>query len=201
MDCFECCRRSGYYAEHVLAPAQGTIDGVALLSPQGKVLYAVGTLQQALEKGESQEENSHEACRQFAGLFTHHSLNPEKKADRLLRLATASANDVPAATASLACDALPEDRASAADDARGEARPAQRDHMKEGFHLLGQKLAVCRADTRQMLAISAHKGRGLVIHRLASKGGALLLLAFAPARPHVTQRVVDLADRFASVLK
>lgn len=73
--------------------------------------------------------------------------------------------------------------------------------MKRGFELLGHKMAVCRADTQRVLAIAPHKSRGLVVHRLVSKGDTLLLITFAPARPHTTQRIVGLADRFTILLR
>lgn len=86
-------------------------------------------------------------------------------------------------------------------DPAASEQKKKRDVMQEGFYLLGCKLTVCQADIGHLLAIAARRDRGLIVHRLPSKGGTLLLLTFSPARPQTTQRIVGLADRFAAMLR
>jgi hypothetical protein len=60
---------------------------------------------------------------------------------------------------------------------------------------------VCQADAQYVLAVSTGRRRGLVVHRLPSKGDVALLITFAPARPLATQRIVGLAERFTDLLR
>jgi len=193
-------------AEHLLTPGGAAIDGAALMSPQGHVLYAFGSLQSAFSfavQGQDEEEAKDAVVRQqFVGLFAH-QFSADKKAERLQRVvARIEAQDGATSSCGLEVDANPEED----DFINSLGFPTGQDRKRvcvtqEGFELLGHKLAVCRADTHRVLAISAHKGRGLVVHRLANKGDVALLLTFAPARPHTTQRIVGLADRFADMLR
>lgn len=187
-----------------MAPGGAAIDGAALMSPQGHVLYAFGSLQSAFSfavQGQDEEAKDAVVRQQFVGLFAH-QFNADKRVERLQRV-MARIEPQDGATSSCGLDVdtnLEEDDSNPLGFTKGQDRK-RACVTQEGFELLGQKLAVCRADTHRVLAISAHKGRGLVVHRLANKGDVALLLTFAPARPHTTQRIVGLADRFADMLR
>jgi len=191
-------------AEQVLKPGGGAIDGVALLSPLAEVFYAFGSLQQDLSSDKEEE-----ARQQFVGLFEHR-FRKERKRERMRQVADGAGSQDPLPpddsrgvgdeeSGANATTIFGSEYEGVIDQSKAKRKPV--DPTTEGFKLLGQKLAVCNADLVQVLAISAGKRRGLVIRRLPDKGEAVLLITFAPARPHTTQRVVSLVELFASRLR
>lgn len=104
----------------MLGPAGTAVDGAALLSPQGEVIYAVGSLQAALASSSESsatvgDDPGRAARQQFVGLFEH-AFDPERRAERLRRMAvTMGPSEISADASSSAADEEGRDEEDAVD--------------------------------------------------------------------------------------